>query len=77
MPKISIGPRCSSDKCHHNIGGHCKLLTERTRTKPCPFFKTPEEVEEGRDEAHERLVRLGRYDLIETYETNPERRGVW
>lgn len=56
--------------CAHAVGSHCKLLNSQINAADCPFYKTDEELEAGRKEAHQHLVDIGRYDLIEKYEFN-------
>lgn len=70
--------RCDKIKCFSNIGGlGCTLLTEPITDHDCPFYKTEEEIDEGRAEAHKRLLAMGRRDLIDQFEYNPQRRGTW
>lgn len=70
-------PRCNKMDCFMNkCGTRCELLTDYP-SQPCPFFKTDAEVEKGRQEAHQKLVKEGKYDLIQMYEYNPYRRGQW
>lgn len=70
-------PRCNRVDCFQNrCGRACELLRTYPR-QPCPFYQTQEQVEEGRRKAHQKLVNKGRYDLIECYEYNPYRRGMW
>lgn len=62
--------KCKSEECFQNdCGKYCKLLTRPIHGN-CPFFKTHADAEIGRQEAHERLKKIGRYDLIEQYEYN-------
>ena len=67
-------------KCYHkhtdcfmNMGGYCKLLTGRVNSQECPFYNTQEQVDDERMKAHQRLVELGRGDLIEKFEYNSNR----
>lgn len=70
-------PLCTRMDCFQNkCGVYCDLLTERP-TEPCAFYKTDAQVENGRIEAHNRLLEMGRQDLIKKYEYNPQRRGQW
>lgn len=67
-------PKCTHIDCFQNkCGARCELLNDYP-TDPCPFFKTDKQVEEGRQWAHKRLVDNDRFDLIEQYEHNPQRR---
>ena len=70
---------CTEHNCFQNLcGKSCKLLTAPPSTMdPCPFYKTQEEVDKGREWAHQELIRKDRRDLIEQYEYNPQRRGMW
>ena len=61
------------EDCFQAVGTHCKLLTEQIEKIDCPFYKTQDEVDKGRREAHQRLKENGRMDLIEKYEYNPKR----
>ena len=70
--------RCDRNNCFSNFcGTRCKLLSSPIREHECPFYKTVEEAEKGREWAHNELVRKGRQDLIETYEYNVQRKGAW
>lgn len=70
-------PKCSEISCFQNkCASYCDLLTENPGW-PCPFYKTEEEAERGRLEAHKKLVDMGRFDLINQFEYNPQRRGQW
>ena len=51
----------------------CKILTAPIAGGECPFYKTEQEVEDGRMEAHMRLKEMNRYDLIQQYEYNSAR----
>ena len=71
-------PKCDKADCHQNFcGTNCRLLNSPIKDHECPFYKTNEEVDKGRIWAHNELLRKGRKDLIEIYEYNPQRRGVW
>lgn len=60
--------------CFANVCGiHCRILSEQVSEVDCPFYKTEEQVDNERMEAHERLMSLERYDLIEKYEYNSNR----
>ena len=70
--------KCDRNKCFQNICGvGCELLNEPITDRECPFFKTDDEVDEGRRKAHKRLIDIGRKDLIDEYEYNAYRRGMW
>ena len=69
---------CERMKCCQNVCGvGCVLLSEPIIDRDCPFFKTDDQMEEGRKKAHQHLIDIGRKDLIEQYEYNPYRRGAW
>ena len=71
-------PRCNKADCFQNqMGKECRLLSSQIKGHECPFFKTQEQVDEERKAAHDHLVEIGRRDLIEKFEYNPSRRGVW
>ena len=66
--------RCEKIDCFANIcHSACSCLSEKP-SDPCPFFKTEDEVMEGRAAAHKHLLEAGREDLIRKYEYNPERK---
>lgn len=67
--------RCKRYDCFQNLcGNSCKILNNGYKDDKCPFYKTDEQAEKDRQAAHQRLVDLGRYDLIEQYEYNSLRR---
>lgn len=71
---ICIRQDCFMNKC----GVFCELLKSPTdQNKPCPFYKTEEQAQFDQMDAHARLKKLGREDLIQKYEYNPERKGQW
>ena len=71
-------PKCKNASCYQNkCGVICELLREQIDTAQCPFFQTDKQISEGRQAAHDRLVQMGRWDLIEKYEYNPGRKGMW
>lgn len=66
--------KCEKIDCFANIcHSACSCLSEKP-SDPCPFFKTEDEVMEGRAAAHKHLLEAGREDLIRKYEYNPERK---
>lgn len=66
--------KCEKINCFANVcHSACNCLSEKPGD-PCPFFKTEEEVERGRMEAHSTLLIKGREDLIKKYEYNPQRK---
>lgn len=68
---------CSVSGCFMNENGtYCNLLAEAL-DHPCPFYKTKNEVDEGRQEAHRHLVDIERFDLIRKYEYNTSKERAW
>ena len=68
-------PKCNRVDCFQNkCGARCELLTDYPSIQPCPFFKTEAEVEKGRMEAHKKLADEGKFDLIQKYEYNAQRK---
>lgn len=64
-------PKCDKSDCFQNkCGVLCDLLREPIEGHECPFYKTQDQVDMGRLEAHEHLKAIERYDLIEMYELN-------
>jgi len=71
-------PKCDKIDCFQNkCGARCELLTEPIVGHECPFYKTDKEADFGRIMAHQRLAEMNRFDLIQKYEYNPQRRGQW
>ena len=71
-------PKCTKVDCFQNkCGARCELLIEPIVGHECPFYKTDKEVDQGRIDAHQKLVNMERFDLIQKYEYNPYRRGQW
>ena len=67
---MALYPKCSQSDCFANqCGTRCNILTENP-SYPCSFYKTPAELEIQRQEAHQHLKDIDRYDLIEKYEYN-------
>ena len=63
--------KCERRTCFACSGsGHCLALTKTYRGKPCPFYQTAGEVDEGRANALKRLHEMGRQDLIQNYIMN-------
>lgn len=61
--------RCTAHRdCFANKDGVCVCLGDNDfHGKDCPFYKTPARNEADRQKSYERLVQLGRTDLIEMY----------
>lgn len=68
--------KCGRRTCFQNDCKVCKLLIDDP-SQPCPFYKTAEQAEKDKKRAHDRLVKLIRFDLIEKYENNRYRKGAW
>lgn len=69
--------KCPQSDCFQNrCGVRCDLLTGYP-SYPCAFYKTEEQVERERIQAHNKLLKEGRVDLIQKYEYNPQRRNLW
>lgn len=58
---------CTRYTCFGCKGGTCKVLREAITEKPCPFYKTAEQLEAQRNEVLQRLEAAGRTDLIKAY----------
>lgn len=68
---------CTETECFANkCGVFCDILTEYVK-HPCPFYKTREQNEEDQIAAHNRLLKLGRKDLINKFEYNAQRGDEW
>ena len=63
-------PRCSAHRdCFANKDGVCVCLGDNDfHGKVCPFFKTTAQCDEDRQKSYERLVSIGRDDLVERYQ---------
>ena len=53
--------------------GCCRALTKirYSQAKPCPFYKSKDQNDAEREKCFERLVLLGRFDLLNKYKDNP------
>lgn len=52
--------------CFANKGGRCIALNDTNfKERDCPFYKTEEEHRVSRRRSYERLLLLGRRDLLE------------
>lgn len=61
-------PNCPNNQCASYRKGVCIVLASNDfGTRACPFFKTTKEAEMEREASLERLVGLGRHDLIRKY----------
>lgn len=59
--------------CANAVGANCRLLSSQIDKPECPFYKTDETMKKDREKAHQHLLDIGRYDLIEKYEYNKAR----
>lgn len=67
---MMTNPKCYMNNCFANKDGECCVLVDYPSTDPCSFFKTRKQVDAGREDAHKKLVKDGRWDLIKKYEYN-------
>ena len=51
---------CTRLDCFANVNGGCKALVAETEKKPCPFFKTQEQVDAENCYAQARLKLITR-----------------
>lgn len=59
---------CNRYDCFANRRGRCRALTDTAfGGKGCPFYKTEAQASKGRAKAQDRLVAIGRQDLIAYY----------
>ena len=68
-------PRCTAHRdCFANKNGACVCLGDNDfHGKDCLFFKTTAQCDADRQKSYERLVSIGRDDLVERYQV----RGVY
>lgn len=60
---------CNRYDCFANRSGRCRVLTDTAfGDKTCPFYKTEGQASEERAKAQDRLVAIGRQDLIAYYQ---------
>lgn len=62
-----------NDDCFRASGSRCALLVQPIDKSECPFYKTYEQNKEDCMKAHQRLIDIGRIDLVQKYEYNPKR----
>ena len=75
---MAIYLKCNRQNCFGNVCGvRCTILTEHSTEQQCPFFKTRDQVDKDREDAHKHLLDIGRGDLIHKYEYNESRKGMW
>lgn len=59
---------CNKYDCFANRSGRCRALTDTNFTaKACPFYKTVAQASDDRAKSQDRLVAIGRQDLIAYY----------
>lgn len=59
---------CYKADCFQNLCGvSCRLLHTPIQGKPCPFYKTDEQISKDRKQTILRLEHIDRYDLIDKY----------
>ena len=58
--------------CFAREGARCGILKVIRCNKPCSFYKTKEQLTAERQKAYNRLMELGRLDLIDTYQVQAE-----
>ena len=57
--EIGAKPKCIRKKCFANFGCECIVLSDNDfGDRPCPFYKTKEQLDAGRRRAKERLLDL-------------------
>jgi hypothetical protein len=61
-------PMCDHRSCAGNKYGYCRILkSNHFGEKVCPFYKTTEQNEREKKAVMDRLIAMGRQDLIDTY----------
>ena len=58
--------------CFANIDGGCSALTVTKCPEHCKFYKTHQQLRIERQKAYNRLMELGRLDLIDAYQVQAE-----
>lgn len=70
-------PACRELSCFANREGYCDALTDTDfGMRRCPFYKTMEDAISDQLDALQRLVEMGRFDLIEKYRGTLEALGI-
>ena len=70
-------PQCRELSCFANRKGFCDALSDTDfGTRSCPFYKTVEDAVSDQLDALQRLVDMGRFDLIEKYRGTLEALGI-
>lgn len=67
MARIKEGNECEREDCFGNKCRNCQILEEKTDTEPCPFFKTREQEADEVNHNYNKLLEMGRVDLIHDY----------
>ena len=67
--RVTTKAPCSKHTdCFANIKGHCACLRNNDfGERECPFYKNNMTAAAERENAKQRLLKMGRTDLIETY----------
>ena len=70
-------PQCRELSCFANREGFCEALSDTDfGMRRCPFYKTVEDAISDQLDALQRLVDMGRFDLIEKYRGTMEALGI-
>ena len=70
-------PKCRELSCFANRDGSCDALSDTDfGMRRCPFYKTVEDAISDQLDALQRLVDMGRFDLIEKYRGTLEALGI-
>lgn len=70
-------PQCRELSCFANREGFCDALSDTDfGMRRCPFYKTVEDAISDQLDALQRLVDMGRFDLIEKYRGTLEALGI-
>ncbi len=58
--------RCKDERigCFANALGQCMILTDIIRRRPCPFYKTEEQIESEREATRKKLKSKGIYEMM-------------
>ena len=60
--------KCDLHNCAGNKSGYCRILkSNHFGDKVCPFYKPTEQNEKEKKAVMDRLIAMGRQDLIDTY----------
>lgn len=65
---FSVLPACKRSNCFAEKDGHCIALADNYfGDKPCPFFKTREQLAAQDAKCKERLRSMGSYEILKKY----------